>query len=262
MEDFWFYNEIRIINKEAKRNTILDSIFSRLQKVYDSIPETKGCLENNNKDGGCGSWCCFFQTPHLLYSEFLFIWDFICKNWNDEKICDLFRKCMINAVDTVPSKGCIFLNHKNHLCEIHERRPQNCRIYGITPKEEFEPRYQRLKKEYENIKYAVIKNQCDLVSTVNGEEVTTKDTKRWWNNLVRIEKDLGIPKRNINDDMGGSYRSPHDHVLLYNMPQNVLHALAGIRNYNDFSEKIRAVTDLVSVIKTVFKFDYYGKRNY
>lgn len=129
----------------------------------------------------------------------------------------------------------------------------NCRIYGITPDEEFKPRYEKLKKEYETILGAVIKPQCCLVSTVDDVEITKKETDEWWEELVEIERSIGIPKDMITDAMGGSYRTPHDHVLLYNMPENVLNALSGIKQYDDEFDKKKAIIELIQVIKNVFK---------
>jgi Txe/YoeB family toxin of Txe-Axe toxin-antitoxin module len=139
------------------------------------------------------------------------------------------------------------------MCEVHKVRPYNCRIYGITPNEEFEPRYEKLKKEYDSILGAVIKPQCGLVSTVDDKEITKKDIDDWWEELVEIERSIGIPKDMITDAMGGSYRTPHDHVLLYNMPENVLNALSGIKQYTDEFDKKKAIKELIQVIKNVFR---------
>ena len=249
MEDFEFYKTIRL----SKEND-LSKAFSKLDNIYNTIPDTKGCMENiNSASTGCNAWCCFFQTPQFLYSEFLLIWDHISKNWDDDSICDLFEKCMLNAVDKIPSKACVFFDEKTCLCKIHEKRGLNCRIYAITPDEEFRPRYLRLKEEYKSIVGAVAKPQCDLVSTCDGKKVTVKDTNRWWKDISEVEKLIGIPEDKITDSMGGSYRTPHDHILLYNMPENVLNSLAGIKEYDDEFDKKRMIKELIQVIRNVFK---------
>ena len=171
MKDFEFYKTIRLSKNEKTQRAFL-----KLRSIYGSIPGTKGCLENINCGGGCNGWCCKIQTPQLLYSEFLFIWNFVSKNWDDEVLCDLFEKCMRNAINDIPSKGCVFFDDKENLCRIHKVRPYNCRIYGITPDEEFNPRYEKLKEEYKTIIGALIKPQCKLVSTEDGSEITTKNT--------------------------------------------------------------------------------------
>jgi len=246
MKDFEFYKTIRISNINK-----LSKVFLKLEKIYNKIPDTKGCMENI--ESSCKAWCCIFQTPQFLYSEFLLVWDYISKNWDDDAICDLFEMCMLNAVDKIPSKGCVFFDKKTNMCKIHEKRPLNCRIYGITPNEEFEPRYLRLKEEYKNIIGAFIKPQCDLVSTCDGTKVTVKETSKWWEEITEVEHSIGIPKKMITDEMGGSYRTPHDHILLYNMPENVLNSLAGIKEYKDEFEKKRMIKEIIQVIKNVFQ---------
>jgi Fe-S-cluster containining protein len=249
MKDFEFYKIIRL----AKNNSVKKA-FQKLNNIYKTVPDTVGCMDNICLKGKecCNAWCCRLQTPQLLYSEFLLIWDYVSKNWNDDDICSLLEKCMLNAINEIPSKGCVFLNEDNNLCKIHEQRPFNCRIYGITPDEEFNPRYEKLKKEYKMIKGAVAKPQCDLISVV-GEKVTTDDTKKWWDKIVDVDKSIGIPIGMINDEMGGSYRSCHDHVLLYNLPENVLNSLAGIKMYPDFSDRIKAVKDIIICLRNYFK---------
>ena len=196
---------------------------------------------------------CQIQTPQLLYSEFLLLWSYVSKYWSDEEICCLFERCMLNAINDIPSKGCVFFDEEKCLCKIHKVRPYNCRIYGITPPEEFNPRYEKLKKEYKTIIGAHIKPQCEIVSTVDNIEVTIKKTDDWWNEIKGVEKMIGIPTKMITDEMGGTYRTPHDHVLLYNMPENVLNALAGIKLYNDELDKIKAVNDIMINLRNYFR---------
>ncbi len=250
MKDFGFYKTIRASSKKDK----LIKAFSNLNNFYNKIHDPNMCKKHINTDGpSCKAWCCRLQTPQLLYSEFLLLWNFVSKNWDDDEVCDLFEKCMSNAVDPLPSKGCVFFDDNTCMCKIHKVRPYNCRIYGITPNEEFEPRYQRLKEEYKSISGAVIKPQCSLVSPVDDVEVTKEETDAWWDKLVEIEKSIGIPKDMITDVIGGSYRTPHDHVLLYNMPENVLNALSGIKRYTDEFDKKIAIKELVQVVRNVFK---------
>jgi Fe-S-cluster containining protein len=256
MKDFEFYKTIRLFkNKKA------DKIFSKLHNIYKTIPETMGCMDNISIGEACNGWCCRIQTPQLFYSEFFLIWQYISKNWNDDEICDLLEKCMINAVNELPSKGCVYFDDKTSQCKVHKKRPYNCRIYGITPDEEFNPRYEKLKEEYKTILGSVIKPQCNLVSTTDGEKVTVEDINKWWSKIVEVERELGIPRDMINDEMGGSYRSQHDHVLLYNMPENVLNSLAGIKMYESFEEKLKAIKEIISCIRNHFKENSKNAKN-
>lgn len=248
MEKFGFYQSIRVNDSKVKKK------FASLHSIYNMVPPTKGCIENLSKGEGCGAWCCKVQTPQLLYCEFLLIWNYISRKWEDSEMIDLFMKCMINAVDERPSKGCVFFDEKSCLCKIHKVRPYNCRIYGITPKEEFDPRYEKLKEEYKGVIGAVIKPQCSLVSTDDGTSVSIEDTNSWWQKINEIEHSIGIPKKIINDDVdGGSYRSPHDHIILYNMPENLVMTLAGIRMYKKWEDKMEAIGTIVYAMREFFK---------
>lgn len=246
---FDFYKNIRFKEDNSK----IKNSFSKLSNLYKSIPETKGCLENISKDFGCGGWCCQFQCPQLLYSEFLYLYDYISKNFSNEDFLEVLRKSMINSVDSNITKGCVFFDTKTKLCKCHERRPYNCIIYGITPFEEFNPRYEKLKEKYKYTLGAIIKNQCNLVSTVNGKEITTKDTNKWWIQLKKIEKSIGINEKLITDEMGGTYRTPHDHLILYLMPDNVIMSLNGIRMYDRHEDKIDAINNLIYTIKQIYE---------
>jgi Fe-S-cluster containining protein len=210
-------------------------------------------MENIVKEHGCGGWCCRIQTPQLFYCEFLFIWESISKHWEDVQILDLFRQCMICAVDTIPTKGCVFFDDQTCMCRIHNIRPFNCRIYAITPEEEFDMRYKKLKDRYKDIPWAVVKPQCKLVSTVDNYVVTTKDTENWFNRIVNIESQIGITKSLITDNEGGSYRSLHDHILLYNMPENILTVLAAIKLYETWDDKLSRISELISIMKSYFR---------
>jgi len=247
MENLDFYRKIRVENLKALK------CFSRLSNLYNLLPKTKGCMENICTGECCKAECCRFQTPQLLYCEFLKIWKYINKKWDNKIVLDLFEKCMKNAVDSSPSKGCVFFDDKTYLCLIHKVRSLSCRVYGITPPEEFNPRYERLKEYYKKFPGSILKPQCTLVSTEDNSLVTIEKTSEWWNQLVEIEEKLGINKNNINDREGGSYRSPHDHILLYTMPDNILNALSGIKLYNNWMDKLEHVAELMMVMREYFK---------
>lgn len=248
MKDFEFYKTIRLSTCDK-----IEKAFSKLHTIYSTIPKTKGCMENIEKGGGCKAWCCKIQTPQFLYSEFLLLWSSVSNSWTDDEICDLFEKCMLNAINEIPSKGCVFFDKKTNMCRVHDVRPYNCRIYGITPEEEFNSRYERLEEEYKSILGAVVKPQCNLISTKDGSEITVKNTDDWWNELAGVERLIGIPMKFVTDEMGGSYRSAHDHVLLYNLPENVLNSLSGIKMYSDNLEKVRTVSEIISHIRNFFR---------
>lgn len=248
MEEFEFYKNIRIKNKRVQES------FRFLNNLYNKLPKTKGCLENIDKNECCGSYCCKFQTPQLLYCEFLYIWNYLIKKISDDELCELFRKCMLNSINGSVIKGCVFFNKRKRSCPIHKKRPINCHFYGITPEDEFNKRYRRLKKEYKNIR-----PQCKLVSTVDDKLISSEDIDIWWKEINKIEERIGINKNKINDEIGGSYRAPHDHILLYNMPDNVLNGLSGIRLYDNWVDRVEAVDKIIRELKAFYKRTYKNK---
>jgi Fe-S-cluster containining protein len=236
-----FYRTLRVNNPK------LESCFSKLASLYNSIPDTEGCLENNTEKDGCNSWCCFLQCPQMLYVEFLFAMKQILKEWDTNKIAVLVERSIRNYVKGFTTKGCIFFNEDTNLCDCHKKRSYNCRIYSITPYEEFHPRYLKAKEAYKNAKMAIVRDQCNLCKTINGEKITTEDTNRWWNKLVEIERSAGIKKQLINDGPGGSYRTPHDHILMYFLSEELLEKLQTIRLYATDDEKRIAVDAFINV---------------
>lgn len=246
MANFDFYKKIKANNLKVKKR------ISKLHDVYKAIPDTKGCMENINAEGGCRGWCCKCQSPQLLYSEFLLIWNHISKELSNEEFLNIMEKALLNAVDDKLSKGCIFFDDSTYLCKIHKVRPMNCIIYGITPEEEFNERFEKLKKEYEE-RGEELHPQCSLISTVNGEEITTKSINKWWQDIAKIESKIGIRENKINDDVeGGSYRSPHDHLILYVLPENIIFSLAAIRLYDKWDEKEKAIKNIMDTIRKFY----------
>jgi len=243
METFGFYKTIKVGSEKPQKS------ISKLHDLYNKMPDTEGCMSNIEKEDGCKGWCCECQSPQLLYSEFLNLWGRVMKDWNIDSICDVIEKSLKNYVKGTTTKGCVFFNNKSKMCGVHRKRPYNCRVYGITPDEEFKPRLDRMRETYKDIVGAVIKDQCHLINTVDGEEVTIEDTNRWWKELVGIERSIGIPKDNINDDMGGSYRTPHDHILLYMLPDFIMQKMQEIRFIDNHNEKMDIVDKYMVAVR-------------
>jgi len=240
MDNFDFYKKIKITNKKYLK------YFSKLDKIYQDIPETTGCLEHIKS---CKGWCCFLQSPQFLYIEFLSIWNHLIKNWEMKDICGVIELAIKNYLAGQTTKGCIFFNRKTKLCNIHKIRGFNCRIYSITPDEDFKPRYDKMKKLYEGVIGAVIKEQCDLVSICDSKKINKDDINKWWNELIDLEKNIGIPRNKINDDVGGSYRTPHDHLLLYIMNDDILLKLQTIRVNGNDKEKVLALDGFINSMR-------------
>jgi Fe-S-cluster containining protein len=244
VKDFYFYKE------DKKFDILVNKNISRLNNLYKKIPNTNGCLESICKEeNGCGGWCCRYQSPQLLYIEFLNIWKWVIKNLKIEDVLFIIELSLKNYIKGVASKGCVFFDETTCKCIVHQKRPYACRLYGITPDEEFNPRYKKMKEEYKNDIKVVIRPQCDKVNTCNYEKISTEDTNEWSSDLIKIEKAIGIKKEDINDNLGGSYRTPHDHVLLYIMSDEILQKLQKIRLYANDTEKKIAIEQYLFWIK-------------
>jgi Fe-S-cluster containining protein len=168
-----------------------------LRNLYEAIPDTEGCIENINKDSGCGGWCCQIQNPQVMFSEFLLTWNQITHNWTKSQLIDLICRAISSYIDTKPTKGCVFWDSQTKLCGQHETRPFNCRTYAQVPEEDFKPRFEALKILYQDQPDADLRNQCGLVKTV-GKKPTTADIDSWFAELTLIERDFGIRQSLIN----------------------------------------------------------------
>jgi len=122
----------------------------------------------------------------------------------------------------------------------------NCRMYGIIPDEEFKPRYERLKILYKDNPLAELHDQCDKVSTVNGKEVTPKQSDAWWKKMKDVEKSIGINAANINDSPGGTYLTYHDHLLMQICGDDVMQNLQTARLYATPMEKKEVTVTLMN----------------
>tara|TARA_Y100000310_G_scaffold344994_1_gene461015 strand:- start:1473 stop:2219 length:747 start_codon:yes stop_codon:yes gene_type:complete len=237
--------------KQKKLN--IDKVFERLQKLYSKIPGTEGCMEHINKpkeEGGCEGWCCLHQNPQVLQVEFLNTWGRICKEWAVDDIANLVEGCLRAYVSEVPTKGCVFFDKESKLCRQHKTRPYNCRIYGIIPEEEFKPRYDRLKVLYQNEPLAVIKEQCDLVSVKgNSRRPTVDDTANWWLSLTKIEESIGVPRKRMNDEQGGTYRTYHDHILLHLFEIDILEQFQNLRLHGNHMEKETTIKTFMEIAR-------------
>jgi len=129
----------------------------------------------------------------------------------------------------------------------------NCRIYSITPDEEFKPRYERLKVLYQDRLDAVFMDQCKLPSVMGGRKPTIKDTTEWWASLVKIEEDIGIERKRINDSPGGSYRTYPEHIILHVFSDKVVEMLQTLRVHGNKFEKKQAIDGLISGAKGKLK---------
>lgn len=221
----------------------------KLKNVYNKIPSTTGCMDNISKTDGCKAWCCNFQSPSVLSVEFHSVWKHILNTWKPKDICNLFERSLRNYLSSNATKGCVMWDKDTKLCQIHQKRPYNCRIYGIIPEEEFKPRFERLKILYQNDLSAIVRDQCNLVKTNNGSVVTKSMTDDWWKELLDIERKSGVNKENINDSKTGTYRTYHDHIILRLLGDNMLAKLTYLKVHGNDIEKEQAINGVVNGLR-------------
>lgn len=237
--------------KKVIDNKKVDRVIEELKKVYSTIPGTKGCMDHINlprNDGGCGGWCCLRQNPQVLYSEFLNTWKFILQNWETENIVNLIKLSLEKYLSKDTVKGCIFFDKESHLCQQHRTRSFNCRLYGVVPEKDFQRKLERLRSEYNDDAGLLFRDQCKLVSTHNGKEVTQENYDKWWNKLKKVENLLDIEDKEIIDSPEGSYLSYHDHLLLQILPIDTMVELTQIRMFGDDKDKQLAIDSLIEQI--------------
>lgn len=205
-----------------------------LKLLYDGMPQTKGCEQCEKINGDNAQWCCRTQSPSMYYVEFLDVWK-DAQKWNQRQKVDLILRAIRNYLDNRVNKGCIFFDNG---CLTYQTRPFCCRMYGVIPKENWDKRWEKLKKDMG--KSFDAKPQCDLVSTVDGKEVTAEEEDRWFAHIRQCEERIGTSKVAValHDIAGGSYRTFHDHLLIEMFPPEFLEMLTRSRMLNPSKKDI------------------------
>lgn len=216
----------------------------RLRLVYDGFPETTGCEKCREVNGDNEKWCCKEQSPSMFYSEFLYAWQHVRATWSKDRRVDLILLALQNYLRSTVTKGCIFFQGGE--CQVYDRRPMACRMYGVIPKESWDHHWEALKKRLgENFTF---KPQCGMVLLV--DKMQTIDQQRETDIFLRvreIEKELGVPKIHVesHDEAMGSYRNFHDHLLLEIFDEATLERLTMARLSNPSEEDILAVSAIL-----------------
>lgn len=231
-------------NITHKSSEQLDKNREKLQRIYDGVPDTIGCMENIDKEDGCGAWCCQHQSPSVLEVEFANTWKWVNDNLDESETIQLIEKALRNYMSNSQNKGCIFWDSNTKLCMQHKTRPYACRIYGIMSDEEWRPRYEQLKVLNNDLR-----EQCNLVKTANGKTFTKGTSDAYWKDLVNLEAANGIPKSRIHDQVGGSNRTYHDHIILNLYSRDILKELSKMRLHAKEEEKERFIKTVVYFLK-------------
>lgn len=231
----------------------LEKSLENLNRFYAKIPQTEGCMKNiaiPKEEGGCGGWCCKVNNPSVLYVEFLNSWKGMMKNKTMEEILAIVEKALRNFLSDLFSKPCIFWNDSTYLCEQHETRPFACREYGIIPEEHFKPRLARLKVISEKRMGVNLRDQCNLVHISDDKKWSAKKSNKVWEDIIEIEKELGVEPNRINDSVFGSYKTYHDHLLYYLLPEQTMQDLSVVRQYGKKEDKEQTIEGIMSYLKS------------
>ncbi len=212
-----------------------------LNILYEMMPETTGCEDCEFHNGVNKDWCCKKQNPSMYYVEFMYVWPDVLK-WSEDKRIQLILRAVRNYLQNKPHKGCIFYDNG---CTIYENRPFACRMYGITPQENWEKRWNAL-KESQGEQFDGL-HQCRLVSTKDGITVSAEREDKWLIAVAKREARFGVPPETIlkHDDSGGSYRTFHDHLLIELFPEKFLSMLSLQRLNNPSDEDIDKTLDIL-----------------
>ncbi len=210
-----------------------------LKILYDEMPATSGCetCEEENRDNAY--WCCKTQTPSMYYVEFVYIWEEVQK-WSKQRQEELVLRSIRNYLSNKLSKGCVFYDDK---CATYERRPFQCRMYGVVPQDSWDKRWEQL-RERQGDKFEA-KPQCNLVTA--DTEVTCEQEEKWFYHTIKCERRIGVPVEAIKlqDYAGGSYRTFHDHILIELFDDKFLHMLTQARMNNPSEEDIEGVIEVI-----------------
>jgi hypothetical protein len=79
--------------------------------------------------------------------------------------------------------------------------------------------------------------------------VTKKNTDDWWEELKRIELSIGVPKSQITDAPGGTYRTFHDHLMITLYGKDVLVELSKMRLNATQKAKEKLIDTVVSSLR-------------
>lgn len=211
-----------------------------LDVLYKGMPATTGCEKCHEVNGDDAIWCCREINPSMYYAEFLRIWTEVQK-WNKERKAKLFVRAIKNYLDTGQSKGCIFWDEE---CLVYKNRPFSCRMYGVIPQDSWDSRIKSIKDREEEFEY---RPQCDMVSVVGVDDITSAQEDKWFNHTKDCEKRIGVPDSiiKLHDIPGGSYRTFHDHLLLEVLAVEAMNALTKVKMSKPSKEDIECFASIL-----------------
>jgi Fe-S-cluster containining protein len=169
--------------------------------------------------------CCKVAMPQIYYSEFLNIVTHVWNNSEKEEklniICTsieyFFRYEYEKWGMEKLIKPCVFLDTKG-MCSIYEKRPLNCKMYGLWPEEDYNKRVDNFAKRY--AKYGLsreelpLHKQCPFVKRVDDSvELTSEIIDSLYKKIDNLDKEIG-DFTDLQIENKENYRTFHDWLLL------------------------------------------------
>lgn len=147
--------------------------------------------------------CCKVAMPSMNYCSFVDIVTDIWNTYSDEEKLNLiftsieyFFRYDYNkwGMDSLV-KPCMLLD-KDGLCKIYSKRPLNCRMYGLWPKENYEARVDKFEKAYSSLglkrEDLPLNTQCPHVKRVDDSiPITTELIEELFSKLDEMDKKIG-----------------------------------------------------------------------
>tara|TARA_Y100000034_G_C6894497_1_gene412131 strand:- start:2023 stop:2760 length:738 start_codon:yes stop_codon:yes gene_type:complete len=236
--------------EKFSREIVLDrfaSVCDDLQSVYDSLPRTVGCMDSiKKKEDSCGAWCCEEQSPSVWFVELLNAFEKFVFKMDIECFTKLIELCLKKYLLVDKGGGCVFWDRDTKMCLHHESRPVNCYFYGVTPQEEFKPRYERLK-----VLNNSIRPQCGLIKLEDGSSfMSRKAIDDSFNKIKQLEEKIGVPKDMLSDSLGGSYRTYPEHILLWMLGEDQMCDLSIMRSSKSVLDKKKFIAAICGNLTT------------
>lgn len=169
--------------KSPKKLKVRVNKSTTLLKEIGEIYNTKGdlsttCLRQCD--------CCRVACPQMNYSEAINIIEGIWSNCSFEKKRDVLLTCVKHFFSKSLIKPCPLLNEQT--CLAYDRRPLNCRLYGLWPEDSYEKRVERLSNILKIDRSKIPLNvQCQYVKRKNGEKLTVTDIEDMFALLDRVD---------------------------------------------------------------------------
>jgi Fe-S-cluster containining protein len=193
------------IATKMKRRTLGD----KLQKIYNQVNLQTSCCRQ------CA--CCLVACPQMNYSEAVNILDHIWQTWSKEKKKNLIVKSIKYFFSNSVLKACPMLGKGKdgtYGCQVYDKRPLNCRMYGLWPADQYEKRVGDFMRATGLERNEIpLNKQCGQVKRVDSsEQLTSELIDSLYDRLDALDKNMG----SFSDEdfkFKANKRTIHDWVL-------------------------------------------------